>query len=214
MGAEKPKAFLPLGPMPILAHTVQKFEACPGVKEILPIVPPGEGVGRTEEIIRQFGFRKVLQILPGGKERQESIYLGLKAIQGKADWVIIHDGVRPFISPDLIERTLSETGRCQAVVVALPANETIKEVSPENAVRRTLDRRQLWVVQTPQAFDYPVILRAHEEARKEGVLGTDDSSLVERLGIPVRIIEGSRLNFKITTVEDLILAEALWKQLK
>ncbi len=214
MGLEKPKAFLPLGSIPILAHTLQKFEACPQVDEILPLVSPGEGVTWTEEIVRQLRLKKVLQILPGGAERQETVYGGLKAIQGKAEWVIIHDGVRPFVSPELIGRTLLETRRWKAVVVALPANETIKEGSPEREVLRTVDRRYLWMVQTPQSFQYPLIFRAHEEARKEGFLGTDDSSLVERLGIPVRIIEGSRFNLKITSSEDLILAEALLKHLE
>ncbi len=214
LGAEKPKAFLPLGPIPILAHTLQRLEACPQVDEILPLVPPGKGVIWTEEIVRQSGLKKVFQVLPGGKERQESVSIGLKAIQGKADWVIIHDGVRPFVLPELIERTLSEVRRWNAVVVALPAHETLKEVSPAKEVLKTVDRRHLWMIQTPQSFEFNLIFRAHEQARKDGFLGTDDSSLVERMGISVRIVEGSRFNFKITTSEDLVLAEALLKHLK
>ena len=214
MGGEKPKAFLPLGPLPILAHTLQKFEACLQVDEILPLVPPGGSMIWTEEIVHQSGLKKVFQVLPGGEERQESVSIGLEAIRGKADWVIIHDGARPFVPLELIERTLSEVRRWNAVVAALPAHETLKEVSPVKEVLRTVDRRQLWMVQTPQAFEFNLIFRAHEQARKDGFLGTDDSSLVERLGIPVRIIEGSRFNFKITTSEDLVLAEALLKYLK
>ena len=214
MGAAKPKAFLSLGPIPILAHTLQKFEACPQVDEVLPLVPPGEGAIWTEEIVRQCGLKKVFQILPGGEERQESVYAGLKAIQGRADWVVIHDGVRPFISPELIGRTLSEARTWKAVVAALPANETLKEVSPGKEVLRTIDRRPLWMVQTPQSFEFNLIFGAHEKARKDGFLATDDSSLVERLGIPVKVVEGSRFNLKITTQEDLALGEALleyWK---
>jgi 2-C-methyl-D-erythritol 4-phosphate cytidylyltransferase len=135
----------------------------------------------------------------------------LRAIREKAEAVIIHDGVRPFVTPDLIQRALSEARHFQAVAVALPASETIKEVARENTVLRTVDRRQLWMMQTPQSFDYELIRRAHEEARRDGFVGTDDASLVERLGIPVKIIEGSRFNFKITTPEDLVLAEALLK---
>jgi 2-C-methyl-D-erythritol 4-phosphate cytidylyltransferase len=211
MGAEKPKAFLPLGGLPILAHTLRKFEDCPQVDEVLPLVPPGEAMGWAEEIIARCGLKKVLRIVPGGPERQESVYRGLQAVRGKADWVLIHDGVRPFVPPGLIQEALSETFQWKAVVVALPANETIKEVSPEKAVLRTVDRRRLWMIQTPQSFEFPLILRAHEEARKAGFGGTDDASLVERLGIPVRILQGSRFNFKITTPEDLVLAEALLK---
>jgi len=214
MGAEKPKAFLPLGPVSILAHTLRKFEASCQVDEILPLVPPGEGVTWAEEIVRQSGLKKVSRVLPGGKERQESVSIGLKAIQQRADWVIIHDGVRPFVPPELIERSLTEAHRWNAVVAALPAHETLKEVSPAKEVLKTVDRRHLWMIQTPQSFEFNLIFKAHEEAWKDGFLGTDDSSLVERLGIPVRIVEGSRFNFKITTSEDLVLAEALLKYWK
>jgi len=214
MGAEKPKALLPLGDRPILVHTLQKFDECPQVDEVLPLLPPGEGMDWAEESVRRFGLKKVYQILPGGEERQDSVYRGLQALRGKADWVIIHDGVRPFVSPGLIQQVLSETRRWKAVAVALPASETIKEGSPENEVIRTVDRRRLWMIQTPQSFEYPLILRAHEEARREGFLGTDDASLVERLGLPVKILQGSRFNFKITTPEDLVLAEALLKHWK
>ena len=213
MGAEKPKAFLPLGGLPILAHTLQKFEDCPLVDEVLPLVPPGETLGWAEEIVLRSGLKKVLRIVPGGQERQESVYRGLQAVQGKADWVLIHDAVRPFVPQALIQQALSETFQWKAVVVALPANETIKEVSAEMAVVRTVDRRRLWMTQTPQSFEFPMILRAHEEARKAGFRGTDDASLVERQGIPVRILQGSRFNMKITTPEDLVLAEALLERL-
>ncbi|NWF57384.1 MAG: 2-C-methyl-D-erythritol 4-phosphate cytidylyltransferase [Syntrophaceae bacterium] len=177
----------------------------------MPLVPAGEGVAWTREIVSRLGLQKVSRIMTGGEERQESVFIGLKAIREKADWVIIHDGVRPFVTPDLIQRALGETLRARAVAAALPASETIKEISRENTVLRTVDRRQLWMVQTPQLFDYDLILKAHEEARREGFGATDDAMLVERLGIPVKVIEGSRFNFKITTPEDLVLAEALLK---
>jgi 2-C-methyl-D-erythritol 4-phosphate cytidylyltransferase len=214
MGGEIPKAFLPLGLFPILAYTLQTFEASPQVDEVLPLVPPGEGVTRAEEIVRRSRLKKVIRILPGGEERQESVYLGLKSIQGKAGWVIIHDGARPFVPPELIERTLAAARQGKAAVAALPAQETVKEVSPVKEILSTMDRRRLWLVQTPQSFEFDLIFRAHREARKEGFLGTDDSSLVERLGISVRVVEGSRFNFKITTPDDLILGEALLKHLK
>ncbi len=209
MGAEKPKAFLPLGGLPILAHTLQKFEDCPQVDEIIPLVPPGETLGWAEEIVLRCGLKKVLRIVPGGAERQESVYRGLQAVREKADWVLIHDGVRPFVPQGLIQQALSETFQWKAVVAALPANETIKEASEGKEVLRTVERRHLWMIQTPQCFEFPLILRAHEEARQAGFGGTDDAALVERLGIPVRILPGSRFNIKITTPEDLILAEAL-----
>ncbi|HEX9156373.1 MAG TPA: 2-C-methyl-D-erythritol 4-phosphate cytidylyltransferase [Syntrophales bacterium] len=211
MGAEKPKAFLRLGSVPILVRTLQIFENSPLVNEIVAVVPPGEGVKEAEEMIRRSGLKKILQVLPGGEERQESVWRGLTAIRGRADWVIVHDVARPFLPPELIERTLSEARRSKAVAVALPAHETLKEISPGKEVVRTMDRRHVWMAQTPQCFEFNLILNAYEQARKDGFLGTDDASLVERLGIPVRVIEGSRFNFKITTPEDLILAEALLK---
>ena len=214
MGGDIPKASLSLGGIPLLRHTLQKFEACPQVDEILPLVPRQEVSFWTDEIRRPSKLKKVQRILAGGVERQDSVFLGLQALAGNADWVIIHDGARPFVPPDLIERTLSATLRWKAAAAALPAGETIKEVSPEKEVLRTLDRGSLWIVQTPQSFEYSLIVGAHEKARKERFRGTDDASLVEKMGIPVRLIEGSRLNFKITTPEDLILGEALLKYLK
>jgi 2-C-methyl-D-erythritol 4-phosphate cytidylyltransferase len=214
MGSQKPKAFLPLGGIPLLTRTLQKFELCAQVDEILPLVPEGKVSICEEEIVRRPGLRKVRRILAGGPERQDSVYLGLKAIEGKADFVIIHDGARPFVSSELIELALSASKCWKAVVAAIPAGDTIKEVSLDGEILRTVDRRHLWIIQTPQSFEYGLIARAHEKAKEEGFYGTDDASLVERLGVPVRVIEGSRFNFKITTPEDLILGKALLKYLK
>ncbi len=211
MGGGIPKTSLSLGGIPLLRHTLQKFEACAHVDEILPLVPPEELSFWTGEMLRPPLFKKVKKVLAGGAERQESVFLGLKAIAGNTDWVVIHDGARPFVPPELIERALSATRRWKAVAAGLPAGETIKEVSPEKEVVRTVDRGRLWIVQTPQAFEYKVILTAHEKAKEGRFGGTDDASLVEQLGISVRVIEGSRLNFKITTPEDLTLGEALWR---
>jgi 2-C-methyl-D-erythritol 4-phosphate cytidylyltransferase len=162
-------------------------------------------------MIRRSGLKKVTQVVPGGEERQDSVWRGLVAARGRADWVIIHDGARPFVTEELIERTLSEARRSKAAAAALPAHETLKEISPNQEVVRTLDRRRVWMLQTPQCFAFDLILAAHEQARKDGFLGTDDASLVERLGAVVRVVEGSRFNFKITTPEDLVLGEALLK---
>jgi len=214
MGSEKPKAILPLGGVPLLTHTLQEFEACSQVDEILALVPAGEVPLFADEILRRAGLKKVSRILAGGPERQDSVYLGLKAVGGKADFVIIHDGARPFVSPELIERALSETRRYKAVVVGVPAGDTIKEVSAQREVLRTLERSRLWAIQTPQSFEYGLIAEAHEKAREEGFYGTDDASLVERLRIPVRVIEGSRFNLKISTPEDLILGEAILQHLR
>ena len=214
MGGKIPKTSLSFGGIPLLRHTLQKFEACGQVDEVIPLVPSEELSFWTDEIVRPSMFKKVKAVLAGGAERQNSVFLGLKAIAGNADWVIIHDGARPFVPPELIDRVLRATRRWKAVAAALPAGETIKEVSAEREVLRTVDRGSLWMVQTPQAFEYRLIVTANEKAEEDRFGGTDDASLVERLGIPVRVVEGSRLNFKITTPEDLALGEALLKVLK
>ena len=211
MGHEQPKVFLPLKGTPLLVHTLRRFEACPQVHEVFPIVSKDWTAYCEEEIIRPFGFTKVPQVLAGGPTRQDSVYEGLRAVEGKADWVMIHDGARPFVPEELIRLTLEEGRRWEAVAAALPASDTIKVASSKQEVLQTLDRSQLWITQTPQAFAYRLLWRAHEAARRDGFYGTDDASLVERQGVPVRLVKGSRFNLKITTAEDLLVAEALWR---
>lgn len=194
----------------MLVHTLKRFESCAEVDEVLPLVPAGE-ILACEDAVRRAGLKKVLRVLAGGAERQDSVYAGLQAVKGEARWVLIHDGARPFVPQPLIRAVLDAARQCRAAVAALPAGETIKEVSPRREVVQTLDRRSLWLIQTPQVFAYDLILEAHEEARRVGFQGTDDASLIERLGVAVCVVEGSRLNLKITTPEDLLLAEALLK---
>jgi 2-C-methyl-D-erythritol 4-phosphate cytidylyltransferase len=209
MGGEQPKAFLPLAGIPLLVHTLRRFEACPQVQEVLPIVPEEWKIDCEQEILRPFGFKKVPQVLAGGVARQDSVYEGLKAIEGRAEWVIIHDGARPFVPAELINRILKEGRRRGAVAAALPASDTVKAVSSTQEVQQTLDRSRLWIAQTPQFFAYPLIWSAHKAARRDGFYGTDDASLVERQGVPVRLVKGSGFNLKITTPEDLMMAEGL-----
>lgn len=214
IGMEVPKTSLLLGGTPLLKHTLQKFELCAEIAEVVPIVPLGEIPFWEKEIIQKGEMKKVRRIIPGGEERQDSVYFGLQAVAGEAEIILIHDGARPFVSLELIKKSLAESGDFPAVVTALPAEDSIKEVSPRKEVIKTLERNALWIIQTPQVFTYSLIFYAHEVARKENFFGPDDASLVERLGTPVRIIEGSRLNFKITTPDDLLLGEALLKYLK
>jgi len=211
MAEEIPKAFLPMGGAPLLAHTLQQFESCSGVEEVIVLAPPGNGVQPAEELVKRHGFRKVSRIVPGGAERQDSVYAGLKALGPRSDLVLIHDGARPFITPDLIERVVAETRGSRAAVAAIPVRDTIKEVGEDGRVLKTLTRDCLWEIQTPQGFHYSLILEAYEEAFRDGFYGTDDAALVERLGVEVKVVLGSRYNLKITTPEDLVLGEALLK---
>ncbi|RPJ42024.1 MAG: 2-C-methyl-D-erythritol 4-phosphate cytidylyltransferase, partial [Deltaproteobacteria bacterium] len=127
MAEELPKAFLPMDGTPLLAHTLRQFEACRGVEEVVVLAPPGNGVQLAEELVKRFGFTRVSRIIPGGAERQDSVYAGLKALGPKMDLVLIHDGARPFITPDLIDRIVAETRVLKAVVAAIPVRDTIKE---------------------------------------------------------------------------------------
>jgi 2-C-methyl-D-erythritol 4-phosphate cytidylyltransferase len=211
MAGEIPKAFLPMGGTPLLAHTLRPFEVCTAVAEVVVLAPPGNGVQLTEELAARFGIRKISRIVPGGAERQDSVYAGLKALGPGTDLVLIHDGARPFVTSDLIEQVLEETRVSKAAVAAVPVRDTIKEINEHRNVLKTLRRDRLWEIQTPQGFHYSLILDAYERAFQEGFYGTDDAALVERLGVTVKAVKGSRFNLKITTPEDLVLGEALLK---
>jgi len=213
MGAGKPKAFLPLNGQPLIVHTLRKFEECPSVDEILPLVPEGEVLDCTDWVHRS-GFQKIPRVLAGGPERQDSVFIGLQAISGTCDFVLIHDGARPFVTTSLIEEILVAAKRYSAVAAALPVGDTLKEVSEDRRILRTVDRRRFWLMQTPQCFRYDLIFKAHRNAREEKFIGTDDAALVERIGVQVTVITGSPLNIKITTPEDLLVAEALLKHLE
>lgn len=210
MRAGEKKQYLPLGGRPILARTISVFETSPLVHEIVLVVPEGEVDLCRREIIRPFGFSKIREIVEGGAERQDSVRKGLSVAQG-CDLVMIHDGVRPFLTQDLIERVLMAASRWGAAIPGIPVKDTVKRVKKDGLVMETLEREGLWLVQTPQAFRRELILEAHIRAFEEGILCTDDSALVERLGREVAIVEGSWKNIKITTNQDLELAEMIMK---
>lgn len=201
-----PKQFLNLGDRPILAHCVQRFESCDVVDQIVLVVPEDYLGYCSEAIVDEYDFRKVKKIVCGGKERQDSVHLGLKACPKSTNVVAIHDGVRPFVSPRKISESIALCEEKRAVILAVPAKDTVKRVEGDSVVT-TLDRRKLWLVQTPQVFDYSLILDAYEKAIEEEFAGTDDAMLVERLGHRVTVVEGESRNIKITTAEDLAIAE-------
>jgi 2-C-methyl-D-erythritol 4-phosphate cytidylyltransferase len=201
-----PKQFLMLKDKPILAHTVDRFERCELVDEIILVVPEDYLEYCSQAIVDKYGFKKVRKVICGGKERQDSVYLGLKACSNNTSIVVIHDGVRPLISPDKISESIKICQKKNAVVLAVPVKDTVKRVEHGNIIT-TLDRTKLWLTQTPQTFEYKLILDAYEKAKKDNFIGTDDSALVERLGYEVTILEGDYKNIKITTTEDLTIAE-------
>ncbi len=203
-----PKQFLMLGDKPIAAHAIEKFENCNLIDEIILVVPEDYLSYSTQRVIDKFGFRKADKIVPGGENRQDSVYAGLKACPIGTSIVAIHDAVRPLISSDKISASIELCNEKRAVVLAVPPKDTVKR-GEDGLIVTTLDRDKLWLIQTPQVFEYELILEAHERAKGEGFVGTDDSVLVERLGKEVAILEGDYSNIKITTEEDLVLAETL-----
>jgi 2-C-methyl-D-erythritol 4-phosphate cytidylyltransferase len=200
------KQFISLVGKPILAHTIDKFEACPLIRSILVVVGQEDMDYCMKEIVEKYRYRKISQIVPGGKQRQDSVKKGLDALSKNVDIVAIHDGVRPFITREMIEESIRSAIRLGAVVFGMPVKDTIKMAHPNGTVLKTLERESLWQIQTPQTFRVNLIKEAYHKAAEVGFVGTDDASLVERLGIKVHLLPGSYTNIKITTPEDLMLA--------
>lgn len=201
LGARTPKQFLTLDGVPILAVTARRFAVHPAVAEIV-IVAPAALVGRTERLVRRHVPRARVIVVAGGAERQDSVAEGLRAVPPARAFVVVHDAVRPFVTRALIDAVLAAARAAGAAICALPITETVKRVR-EGAVETTVDRSGLWAVQTPQAFRADLLREAHDKALRDGVRGTDESMLVERLGHPVRVVPGLPGNVKITTPDDL-----------
>lgn len=202
------KQYLYLAGLPILSHTVMAFEQCPAVNRIFLVIPEADQEFCSREVLAPLNLQKPFRMIPGGLLRQDSVYNGLMAAKDQTDLVAIHDGVRPFVRPRQIADTLRAAHEFGACILGIPAFDTLKQAEGDT-IRKTLDRQNIWLAQTPQSFRIGLILEAHETARAEGYTGTDDASLAERIGRPVRIIPGTRFNLKITTPEDLELARAI-----
>ncbi len=202
-GTNKP--FELLGGKPLLLWVLETLESVDEIQEIIPVIRD-ESMGCAAELIEESRISKVRRIAPGGKERQDSVYSGLKLVEDSDALVLIHDGVRPLIETEDIRRALAALEDCDGVVVGVPVKDTIKEAA-DGLITRTCDRSLLWAVQTPQVFRYGVLRRAYEKAKDESFHATDDSALVEHYGGTVRIVQGSYTNIKVTTPEDLPVAE-------
>jgi 2-C-methyl-D-erythritol 4-phosphate cytidylyltransferase len=210
MGASINKQYLQLGGLPIVARTISVFEQSPLIEAIYLVIPADEIPYCREHVVEACGFRKVVQIVSGGRERQNSVMNGLNAMRhliADDDVVLIHDGVRPLITPELLRESIEAARENDGALVAVPAKDTIKTVR-DGLVIDTPLREMLWQAQTPQSFRFGTIYGAHRAAEQEGFTGTDDASLVERRGGSVRVVRGDYRNIKITTPEDLVLAEA------
>ena len=201
LGARVPKQFLAIGGVPILVLTAQHFARHPAVAEIVVAAPPAL-VARTERLLRRHVPRASVTVVAGGRERQESVAEGLRVLSAACRIVIVHDAVRPFITRGLVDGVIGAARDTGAAIFARPIAETVKRVRG-GLVETTIDRTGLWSVQTPQAFRADVLREAHDKARRDAVIGTDDAMLVERLGHAVRVVPGLAGNVKITTPDDL-----------
>ncbi|HAD05130.1 MAG: 2-C-methyl-D-erythritol 4-phosphate cytidylyltransferase [Desulfuromonadales bacterium GWD2_61_12] len=193
---------------PVLAHTIDLFERHHLIDHIVLVTAASEVDACCTEIVERFGFTKVVAVVAGGDERQDSVRLGLLACPGDdATVVLVHDGVRPFFCGSLLPELVARVRKEGACIVAVPVKDTIKQVE-EGKIVSTPDRKSLWQAQTPQGFLLGPLRKAHEAALLAGFRGTDDASLLERMGLPVVVLEGNYRNIKITTPEDMVLARA------
>lgn len=209
MNSDINKQYILLKEKPILAYTIEKFDNNEYIDEIIIVAREEEKEYCHDEVVKKYGFKKVANIVGGGAERQDSVYNGLLAVNSLCNIVLIHDGVRPFIRDEDIINSINGAIKHKACVIGTPVKDTIKTVDIDKDIIDTPNRNTLWAVQTPQSFAYDIILEAYKEAQKNKMTVTDDSMLVEKLGYKVKIIEGSYSNIKITTPEDLKLAELL-----
>ncbi len=212
MQSELPKPFLPLGDQTILWHTICAFLKADGITQI--IIPTSEQwIATVQEIINSLPSNNIqFDVIEGGSERQFSISNGLSLLQDTIEIVAVHDAVRPFINLALINHCSSNAIDNGGAIIAVPAKDTIKKIGLDGRILETPDRSMLWQAQTPQVFRKDIICRAYEEAILGGFVGTDDASLVERLGETVKVVEGDRENLKITYPIDLEIAELILKQ--
>jgi len=210
MGGATSKTFLPIAGRPLVLRTLDRFLSARCVEKVILVVP-GKELRNSQTLIQNDPnlCQRSCVLQAGGASRQESVRLGLAALDAGCEIVVIHDGARPFVSFALIDRCVDEAYRVGAVVIGVPAKDTIKVVSEEHWVQATPARNTLWEIQTPQVFRKEVIREAHDCAVRQAIEATDDAMLVERIGKPVFLIEGERTNIKITVPEDVLLAEAL-----
>lgn len=199
-----PKQFHEVAGRPLLSWTIEKFERASSIDKIAVVVSADYQLETTEKIIDPFGFHKAVKVVGGGESRQESVLKGLEALPVSTIVVAIHDGVRALVTADDIDKVVNLAAAEKAAMLALPATDTLKKVKNHSIVE-TLDRKQIWLAQTPQAFEFELILEAHRKFadNPKGINATDDASLVEALGVAVKVVEASSMNLKVTTATDL-----------
>jgi len=206
MGGATAKAFVPLGGVPMLVYSLRTLAQISGLTSLILVVG-AEYVGQAEEVLDRLGpWPVAIQVVSGGAERQDSVAAGLALVDASAHVILIHDAARPFVSLACAEACATDAAAHGAAIVAVPVRDTVKVVD-DHTIAQTLDRQRIWLAQTPQAFRSTILRAAYAQARRDGMLATDDAALVERLGATVRIVLGEPANQKITTPDDLRWAE-------
>jgi len=204
------KQFIKLEGKEIIYYTIEKFYKNENIDDIVVVVKEEEAEFFRKEILDKYNFKNI-KLAYGGKERQDSVYNGLKSLDKECNIVLVHDGARPFVSNKIINKSIEEAKENKAIVVGVPVKDTIKVIDNDKNIVDTPNRNILWAVQTPQTFDYNLLIKSYEDAFKDGFYGTDDAMLVERIGYKVKMVEGSYNNIKITTQEDLGLGSQILK---
>ncbi|WFD10360.1 2-C-methyl-D-erythritol 4-phosphate cytidylyltransferase [Tepidibacter hydrothermalis] len=205
------KQYIKLRDKEVVAHTIEVFDKNNNIDEIIVVVREDEEEFFVEHVLNKYNFDKRIKIAYGGNERQDSVYNGLKKVNKDCSIVLIHDGARPFVSDLIINNSIEEAIENKAVVVGVPVKDTIKVLDDNNIITNTPNRKYVWAVQTPQSFDYTILMNSYENAFKTNFYGTDDAMLVENMGYNVKMIMGSYENIKMTTREDLNFAEQILK---
>lgn len=202
------KQLLPLAGVPVLVRSLQALEQVPALDEIVLVAPP-DSLPEFSETAARWGLKKIMSVVPGGINRQQSVFFGLLAVPSGCRVVLVHDGARPLVSKKEIEEVIKAAGEFGAATLAVPVKDTVKVADPHGFVAETPDRKNLWLTHTPQGFLFDVLMEAHRVASGKEDLHTDDASLVEAFGHRVKLVAGSYSNIKITTPEDILIAEAL-----
>src|SRR5215467_2547949 len=210
MKADRPKQLLALNGAPSIIHTIRKFDASPLIDYII-VTAPRESVQEVRDLVKSASLRKIVLVVEGGERRQDSVAAGLAHLQPGTEIVAVHDGVRPFVPAEDIENVVKQAQRTGAAILGVPIVETVKQVE-KDLVELTLTREHLVLAQTPQVFRTDILKEAFDRARQDEYYGTDESSLVERLGRPIAVVRGSERNIKITRPTDLTLARAFLEE--
>ena len=211
IGASVPKQFLEIQGRPLLHHTLTVFASCKLIDYVVLVMPPTDVDEMGEDWLNKYEI--VRKVVVGGEQRQDSVYNGFSSLEEGTDIVVVHDGVRPFTTPQMIIATVEAAQQHGAAITAIPVSDTVKQAA-DGFVKQTVSRDGLWRVQTPQAFQCGLLQQAFKKAKKDSYYGTDEGSLVEYLGERVKIVPGSELNIKITRKEDLVLGESLLSRIR